>query len=334
MSAPAVTEHSWLPRATCGVSCVSVGDAAQVRRPLVVLRVALRVMLALLLVPGVPLVVMPLPGRTRVQRIYCRLVLRLFGVRITVSGSPVRNLRGVLVVSGHVSWLDVFCIGSVLPGSFVARADMFTGRTIGIVARILKIIPIERASLRRLPGVVDTIARRLRAGQTVVAFPEGTTWCGRPGDDAGRPAARAGAGCSHRGCGAFYPAMFQAAIDAGRPVQPLRLTYHHVDGTVSTAPAFCRRRHLGAVGLPAADRAPHAGLGARRVFAAARYRSSESRAPLPVSGACGSLGAVGATPRPPARAGDLSGLAPARLPSRCCGRGLRARSASPPGPVF
>jgi hypothetical protein len=32
--------------------------------------------------------------------------------------------------------------------------------------------------------------------------------------------------------------MFQAAIDAARPVQPLRLTYHHVDGSVSTAPAF------------------------------------------------------------------------------------------------
>ncbi len=32
--------------------------------------------------------------------------------------------------------------------------------------------------------------------------------------------------------------MFQAAIDAGRPVQPLRLTYQHVDGSTSTAPAF------------------------------------------------------------------------------------------------
>ena len=32
--------------------------------------------------------------------------------------------------------------------------------------------------------------------------------------------------------------MFQAAIDAARPVQPLRLSYHHVDGSVSTAPAF------------------------------------------------------------------------------------------------
>jgi 1-acyl-sn-glycerol-3-phosphate acyltransferase len=147
-----------------------------------------------------------------------------------LSGNPIRNLSGVLVVSDHISWLDGFAIGAVLPGSFVARADMFTGPATGVVGRILKIIPIERASLRRLPGVVDAVARRLRAGQTVVVFPEGTTWCGSPGDDRGQ--------ASHRGSGKFYPAMFQAAIDAGRPVQPLRLTYHHADGTVSTAPAY------------------------------------------------------------------------------------------------
>ncbi|WP_033720897.1 lysophospholipid acyltransferase family protein, partial [Mycobacterium avium] len=204
----------------------------------VVVRVTLRLLLAVLLAPGWPLLAVPLPGRTRVQRIYCRLVLRCFGVRITVSGNPIRNLRGVLVVSPHTSWLDVFAIGAVLPGSFVARADMFSGPATGVVARILKIIPIERSSLRRLPGVVDAVAHRLRAGQTVVAFPEGTTWCGRDGDDAGRGAAGGGGGPSHTGRGAFYPAMFQAAIDAGRPVQPLRLTYQHVDGSTSTAPAF------------------------------------------------------------------------------------------------
>jgi len=235
MSAPAVTAHAWLPRNSCDLSCVGIGSAAQSRRSLVVLRVALRVMLALLLAPGVPLMVVPLPGQTKVQRIYCRLVLRCFGVRITVSGSPIRNLRGVLVVSGHISWLDAFCIGSVLPGSFVARADMFTGGAIGLVAHIMKVIPIERASLRRLPGVVDAVARRLRAGQTVVAFPEGTTWCGWHGNDVGDGAR---GGQTHKGSGSFYPAMFQAAIDAARPVQPLRLTYHHVDGSVSTAPAF------------------------------------------------------------------------------------------------
>ncbi|GAB4959884.1 hypothetical protein MAHJHV51_57020 [Mycobacterium avium subsp. hominissuis] len=70
--------------------------------------------------------------RTPKQRIYCRLVLRCFGVRITVSGNPIRNLRGVRVVSPHTSWLDVFVIGAVLPGSFVARADMFSGPATGV----------------------------------------------------------------------------------------------------------------------------------------------------------------------------------------------------------
>ncbi|WP_156689756.1 lysophospholipid acyltransferase family protein [Mycobacterium sp. Marseille-P9652] len=221
MSAPGVTAHAWLPRATCDSTCVGAGPASPRWR--VTLRVTLRLTLALLLAPLVPLIAMPLPGRVRVQRFYCRAVLRCFGVRIKVSGAPIRNLRGVLVVSPHMSWLDVFAIGSVLPGSFVARADMFGGR----LARLLKIIPIERASLRRLPGVVETVADRLRAGQTVVAFPEGTTWCGVA-------------------CGSFYPAMFQAAIDPGRPVQPLRLTYHHADGSVSTAPAFVGEDTLGA----------------------------------------------------------------------------------------
>lgn len=238
MNAPAGAGHPWLPRASCDAGCVEPGEAAPSRPAVVALRVTLRVILAVLLAPGVALLAVPLPGRAGGQRIYCRMMLRCLGVRITVTGSPIRNLRGVLVVSPHMSWLDVFAIGSVLPGSFVARADMFTGPATGIVARMCKIIPIERSSLRRLPGVVDAVARRLRAGQTVVCFPEGTTWCGSPGDDTGRASAGGPAGRPHRGRGAFYPAMFQAAIDAGRPVQPLRLTYHHVDGTVSTVPAF------------------------------------------------------------------------------------------------
>jgi 1-acyl-sn-glycerol-3-phosphate acyltransferase len=214
MNAPAAaTDHAWLPRATCDSTCVGVGPASS--RWLVVLRVTLRLVLALLVVLGAPLALVPMPGQTRLRQFYCRMVLRCFGVRISVSGAPIRNLRGVLVVSPHMSWLDVFAIGAVLPGWYVARADMFGD----LSARLLKIIPIERANLRRLPGVVAAVAERLRAGQTVVAFPEGTTWCGVA-------------------CGSFYPAMFQAAIDTGRPVQPLRLTYHHVDGLISTAPAF------------------------------------------------------------------------------------------------
>lgn len=212
-------EHSWLPRALCDAGCVRAEGAPAGRPPVVALRATLRLSLAVLLVPALPLLAIPLPGRSRVQRGYCRMVLRCLGVRITVSGGPIRNLRGVLVVSGHVSWVDVFAIGAVLPGSFVARADLVDWPAVGILARVMKVIPIERTSLRRLPDVVQTVAARLRAGQTVVAFPEGTTWCGLA-------------------YGPFRPAMFQAAVDAGRPVQPLRLTYHHRDGRPSTAAAF------------------------------------------------------------------------------------------------
>ncbi|MGA5464896.1 lysophospholipid acyltransferase family protein [Mycobacterium sp. NPDC050041] len=214
-----VADHPWLPRASCNSGCVSAGVGQPSRPVLVRLRTALRLTMALLLAPALPLLAVPLPGRTHVQRAYCRLMLRCLGVRITVSGGPIRNLRGVLVVSGHVSWLDIFAIGAVLPGSFVARADLVEWPAIGRLARMVKVIPIDRASLRRLPAVVAAVADRLRAGHTVVAFPEGTTWCGL-------------------GYGRFRPAMFQAAVDAGRPVQPLRLNYHHRDGRPSTVPAF------------------------------------------------------------------------------------------------
>ena len=212
-------DHSWLPRASCDASCVRAGSAAAGRRPVVALRTTLRAMLALLLVPALPLLAVPLPGRSHVQRAYCRLMLRSLGVRITVSGGPIRNLRGVLVVSGHVSWVDIFAIGAVMPGSFVAKAELISWPALGAVARFMKVIPIDRTSLRRLPSVVTAVADRLRAGHTVVAFPEGTTWCGLA-------------------YGPFRPAMFQAAVDSGRPVQPLRLNYHHRDGKPSTVPAY------------------------------------------------------------------------------------------------
>jgi 1-acyl-sn-glycerol-3-phosphate acyltransferase len=147
------------------------------------------------------------------------MMLRSLGVRITLSGGPIRNLPGVLVVSNHVSWVDVFAIGAVLPGAFVARADLVDWPGLGLAVRLMNVIPIDRASLHRLPAVVSVVAQRLSAGRTVVAFPEGTTWCGPD-------------------FGPFRPAMFQAAVDTGRPVQPLRLSYRHRDGSPSTATAF------------------------------------------------------------------------------------------------
>jgi 1-acyl-sn-glycerol-3-phosphate acyltransferase len=227
MTSPIARDHAWLPRASCDVACLQAGGSQASRRVIAALRVTLRVSLGLLMAPGLLLVALPLPGRSRAKRIYCRMLLWCLGVRVTVSGGPIRNLPGMLVVSDHISWLDILTIAAALPvspwrapaASFVGRADVAANLVVRMMACIMKVIPIDRASLRQLPGVVETVAARLRAGHTVVAFPEGTTWCGLA-------------------AGPFYPAMFQAAVDTGRPVQPLRLRYHHRDGTVSTVPAY------------------------------------------------------------------------------------------------
>lgn len=217
-----IGSHAWLPRASCDARCVHAGGDEPSRPVPVAARTVWRAMLLSLLLPALPLLAVPVrpqPVRACLQRVYCRALLAGLGVRIEVSGGPIRNLSGALVVSGHVSWLDIFAIGAVVPGSFVAKAEMVRWPLIGRLTRLLHVIPIDRGSLRRLPQVVDAVAARLRGGQTVVAFPEGTTWCGR----------------AH---GRFRPALFQAAVDAGRPVQPLRLSYHHRSGRPSTVPAL------------------------------------------------------------------------------------------------
>ncbi|KUI18788.1 lysophospholipase [Mycobacterium sp. GA-1285] len=248
------TLGTWVPRASCDASCVGVGTGLSGRRVIIACRAAVRVTLAVLLLLLAPLLAVPAPGRSHLQRGYCRLLLYCLGVRTRVSGGPIRNLSGVLVVSGHISWVDVFVIGSVLPGRFVAKSELVSWPGLGLLARLLKVIPIERGNLRRLPDVVRAVTRNLRAGHTVVAFPEGTTYCGLA-------------------YGRFRPAMFQAAIDAGRPVQPLRLTYHHADGAASTVAAYVgddtlltsirrlvttkrtvARMHVGSLQLPGTDR--------------------------------------------------------------------------------
>ncbi|WP_083410809.1 lysophospholipid acyltransferase family protein [Mycolicibacterium rutilum] len=209
----------WVPQAGCDESCVTAAAEDVGRRLAVTLRAAVRVSAALVLLAMAPVLAVPAPGRGRLQRGYCRLMLRCLGIRMTVSGGPVRNLSGVLVVSRHVSWVDIFVIGAVLPGRFVAKSDLISWPGFGLLARLMKVIPIERNNLRRLPAVVADVARGLRAGQTIVAFPEGTTYCGLA-------------------YGRFRPAMFQAAVEAGRPVQPLRLSYHRRDGRPSTVAAY------------------------------------------------------------------------------------------------
>lgn len=162
------------------------------------------VLLGILLAPAAGLLRPPV--RQALVRFWVRAVVRAFGVRARFEGDAVPAAGPLLVVANHVSWLDVPLLAAVLPGRMVAKAEVRRWPVLGTLAALGGTLFIDRDRLRALPGTVSAMAGVLAGGGRVVVFPEGSTWCGRAG-------------------GRFRPAAFQAALDSGADVQPVRIDY-------------------------------------------------------------------------------------------------------------
>ncbi|MFD0030116.1 lysophospholipid acyltransferase family protein [Streptomyces sp. NPDC127172] len=206
----------WLPSAPCTPkACVEpAGSTSAV--PRAVLRIAAVVVLVL---AGIAL--SPFGGRIPAGLVgrWCRAIAWAVGVQVRVTGTAAAATGGLLLVANHISWLDIPLLGAVRPARMLAKMEIGRWPLAGPVVARSGVLFIERDRLRALPDTVARIAEALRAGSAVVAFPEGSTWCGHAQ-------------------GHFRRAVFQAALDAGVPVQPVRVRYRLADGAASTAAAF------------------------------------------------------------------------------------------------
>jgi 1-acyl-sn-glycerol-3-phosphate acyltransferase len=113
-------------------------------------------------------------GRKSFPNRFHRFLCRLFGLRVTVIGEPVRE-RGVLIVANHTSYLDILVFSSVLPVSFVAKSEVQTWPLFGLMARLQETVFVERTRRSQTGQARDDIRDRLRAGDALVLFPEGTS---------------------------------------------------------------------------------------------------------------------------------------------------------------
>ncbi|MFE0214418.1 lysophospholipid acyltransferase family protein, partial [Streptomyces sp. NPDC059001] len=206
----------WLPTAPCTPADCAFPRWPAVRRTTAVLRLVAGTTAVLAGVVLAPAAIPLRPaGRARLVGLWCRAVMRAFGVRIRVTGAvPGRRVPecsgpGTLVVPNHISWLDIPLVASVLPGRMLAKREVRRWPVLGPLARFGGTLFVDRDRLRELPGVVAAVAGALRRGSRVIVFPEGSTWCGR---ERGR----------------FRHAAFQAALDAGAAVQPVRIAYRPV----------------------------------------------------------------------------------------------------------
>jgi 1-acyl-sn-glycerol-3-phosphate acyltransferase len=102
-----------------------------------------------------------------------------------------------------MSWYDIPALGFFLPrAKFVAKAELFKIPVLGAAMRSVGMVPIERANRRAAFGAYDEASRRIRDGNSVIVFAEGTR-----GDEYPlRP---------------FKKGPFVLAINAGAPIVPV-----------------------------------------------------------------------------------------------------------------
>jgi 1-acyl-sn-glycerol-3-phosphate acyltransferase len=200
----AVGTMLWQPVSGCGDQCRDGADQ-HAPRGLAALRM---VTLTAVLVGGFLLV--PLLRGTALRAL-ARTMLAVLGIKLVRQGPALRP--GSLLVANHVSWLDILVLLAVAPVRLVAKGEVGSWPAIGALAGLSGAIFIDRSRPKALPTTVAEVTAALRAGRTVAAFPEGTTFCGASQ-------------------GRFRPALFQAAIDAGAPVVPASICYD------TTAAAF------------------------------------------------------------------------------------------------
>lgn len=155
---------------------------AQWRWPLQLRAIRRGVLLALWTLVAIPVqaLLLVLPGRLYVwfARIYWLVVRRLFGLHLRVIGAPAAGAPGgsrpVVYVSNHSSWVDIPVLGSTLFACFVSKDEIAEWPLISTVARLGRTVFVSR-DRARTRAERDAMQTRLRGGDSLILFPEGTT---------------------------------------------------------------------------------------------------------------------------------------------------------------
>lgn len=150
---------------------------------------------------------------SRISSLYLRAALHVLGVSVALR--DIKNLASgkgnYLIVSNHLSYIDIFVIFSVAPAVFVANAELEEAFLLGTIIRYSGGVFVERRNRARLLKDMQNIQNILHMGFNVVLFPEGTTSDGREV----KP---------------FKTSFLDAAVGGGVPVLPVCIRYKEIDG--------------------------------------------------------------------------------------------------------
>jgi 1-acyl-sn-glycerol-3-phosphate acyltransferase len=162
--------------------------------------------------------------RFHLIRRWSRKLLRILHVRYAVRGQlPVGS--PTLIVSNHVSWLDIWVINSVVAVRFVAKSGIRRWPVIGFLVKGAGTIFVEREKRHGTARTNRSMVQALTRGEYVAIFPEGTCTDGselKP----------------------YHASLFQPAVGAGAKVAVVALRYIHGNGQLNGDASYAGERSL------------------------------------------------------------------------------------------
>ena len=209
---------------------------------------------------------------------WCRHTLPKVGVAVASAG-PVPD-RGLLV-SNHLSYLDIMVYSAITPCIFVSKKEVKSWPVFGALATTAGTVYIDRERTADAHRVRNAVADALRTGMLVVVYPEGTSSDGS-------------------GVLPFKPALFQAAIEAEIEITPAHIRYALEQGDPGQEIAYWGDMTffphlLQLLGKPRIEahvqfaeqsiRASNRREACERAYAAVMELSSRTAEPVPFSGA-------------------------------------------------
>jgi 1-acyl-sn-glycerol-3-phosphate acyltransferase len=135
---------------------------------------------------------------------WMRVLLRLLRIKIILHGRFVN--APVLMVANHVSWLDIPVLLALTQPDMVSKKELRYWPCLGRPAQKIGTLFLSRGDAEDSRLLSNQIAFFLTQGRKIAIFPEGTT-------SNGHTVKR------------FYPRLFQAAIYAKAPIQPVAICY-------------------------------------------------------------------------------------------------------------
>lgn len=166
--------------------------------------------------------------RRRILQNWSAGLLDIFNVRIQIAANDaLHTLRHGLIVTNHISWLDVFVLNAVVPMRFVAKSEVRRWPIIGWLCARAQTLFIERGKARSAARINVHLVELLERGECLAIFPEGTT--------------TDGTSVAH-----FHSSLLQPAIDAGALVYPIAIRYQDKQGGHSLVAAYIDELSFGA----------------------------------------------------------------------------------------